>query len=233
MLRNIAKAALACLVIPAFMMASAGCSGDDSKVLKSENERISSLLQQKEAEVKRLSEVEKDLNKKINESNEEIGRLKRILTDAGLSENPDETKLNDCKQNLVKISTGLRLFAAENGGKFPKKLAEISPNPKYLDFVPTCPSASRDTYTSGYKPAKDLKSYVVYCNGCNHESVLVKENNPAFDSENGIQVERDKERKVKDEFDEASDAKAKDAKDESKTDSKDESKSDSKNSEKK
>ena len=225
MLINITKAALALLVIPTFMMV-AGCDSGDAKILKAENARLTSQLEQKEAEVKRLSEVEKSLNDKIKESNEEIGKLKRMLTDAGLSENPDETKLNNCKQNLIKISTGLRLFAAENGGKFPKKLAEISPNPKYLDFVPTCPAASKDTYTSGYKPAKDLKSYVVYCNGCNHETVLVKENNPVFDSENGIQVERDKERKVKDEFEEASN-------DEKQAESKEEAKTEDNNKEKK
>ena len=211
-MKNLTKLVIALLIIPAVMIQTCGCENKEAAAMKSENSRLEASIKNKDEEIKLLNSKIEELDKKYKALNEENGRLARMLTDAGLSTNPDETKFNDCKENLKKIAIGLKLYAADNGNKYPKKLSEISTNDKYLDFVPTCPSASKDTYSNGYKPSKDLKSYSVCCSGCNHDAILVKENNPAYDSERGMIVERDKEKKVKDEFDEA----AKDDKDEKK-----------------
>ncbi len=168
-----------------------GCNNKNTSVLESENATLKSQITSQKTRIESLEKENKDLENKIRELNEEKSRLARMLTDAGLSTNPDEIAFNECRENLKKISVGLKLYSADHKGTYPKKLSEISPDPRYLDFVPTCPSASKDTYTSGYQPSRDLKSYKVCCLGHNHKSLMIKEDNPSFDSVTGLQVERD------------------------------------------
>lgn len=170
-----------------------GCNNNNASVLESENATLKSQISLKDAEITTLKKQNEDLEKKLKDMTEEKSRLARMLTDAGLSTNPEEISFNECRENLKKISVGLKLYSADHKGTYPKKLSEISPDPRYLDFVPTCPSASKDTYTSGYQPSRDLKSYKVCCLGHNHKSLMIKENNPSFDSVTGLQVERDTE----------------------------------------
>lgn len=168
-----------------------GCNNNSNSVLESENNTLKTQLSSKDTEIATLKKQNEDLTKELKDMTEEKSRLARMLTDAGLSTNPDEISFNECRENLKKISVGLKLYSADHKGTYPKKLSEISPDPRYLDFVPTCPAASKDTYTSGYQPSKDLKSYKVCCFGHNHKSLMIKENNPTFDSVTGLQVERD------------------------------------------
>lgn len=180
-----------------------GCSDKKAQALEKEKQKIEEQLTKREETLKEKEKKIEELYKQISELMEEKGRLSRMLTDAGLSTNPKEIEFNECKENLKKISLGLRLYAAEHNNKYPKKLSDISPDPRYLDFVPTCPSASKDTYTNGYKPMKNLKAYKVCCYGHNHASLMIKENNPSFDSVKGLEVERDTTIQATDEFDEA------------------------------
>ena len=186
-----------CAVAIVLCLFAVGCNNGNS-VLESQIKTLEVQVSSKDKELKTLTAENEGLRKKVKELTEENGRLGRMLTDAGLSTNPDEISFNECRENLKKISVGLKLYAADHKGLYPKKLSEISPDPRYLDFVPTCPAAARDTYTSGYQPARDLKSYNVSCFGHNHKSLMIKENNPSFDSLRGLQVERDKDVKSDD-----------------------------------
>lgn len=177
-----------------------GCNNNNASALESENATLKSQISLKDTEITTLKKQNEDLEKKLKDMTEEKSRLARMLTDAGLSTNPEEISFNECRENLKKISVGLKLYSADHKGTYPKKLSEISPDPRYLDFVPTCPSASKDTYTSGYQPSKDLKSYKVCCFGHNHKSLMIKENNPSFDSVTGLQIERDTEIQQDDEI---------------------------------
>ena len=168
-----------------------GCNKTNTSVLETENATLKQKIEQTEKDIATLKKQNEDLEKELKSMTEEKSKLARMLTDAGLSTNPDEISFNECRENLKKISVGLKLYSAEHKGIYPKKLSEISPDPRYLDFVPTCPAASKDTYTSGYQPSKDLKSYKVCCFGHNHKSLMIKENNPTFDSVTGLKVERD------------------------------------------
>lgn len=177
----------------ALCLFATGCNNTNTSALESENSSLKSQISLKDTEITTLKKQNEDLEKKLKDMTEEKSRLARMLTDAGLSTNPAEISFNECRENLKKISVGLKLYSADHKGTYPKKLSEISPDPRYLDFVPTCPSASKDTYTSGYQPSKDLKSYKVCCFGHNHKSLMIKENNPSFDSITGLQIERDTE----------------------------------------
>ena len=186
-----------CAIAIALCLFAVGCNNGNS-VLESQIKTLEVQLSSKDKELTALKAENESLRKKVKDVTEENGRLGRMLTDAGLSTNPDEIAFNECRENLKKISVGLKLYAADHKGLYPKKLSEISPDPRYLDFVPTCPAATRDTYTTGYQPSRDLKSYNVSCFGHNHKSLMIKENNPSFDSVRGLQVERDKEVKAED-----------------------------------
>ncbi len=170
---------------------SCGCSNGDVERLKNEKIMLEQDLKAKSERVVSLEAEIKKLNDNNSKLTEESSNLRRRLTDAGLAENPDEAAFNGCKENLKKIALGLRLYSADHGKKYPKKLSDISPNPNYLEFVPTCPAAAKDTYTLGYKASKDAKGYKVCCFGHNHGAILVKKDYPRFDSVNGLEVERD------------------------------------------
>ncbi len=180
-----------CAVGIALCLFATGCDNSKVTVLESTNKSLQVQVEVKDKEIATLKKQNEEMAKKLKDMTEEKSRLARMLTDAGLSTNPEEISFNECRENLKKISVGLKLYSADHKGTYPKKLSEISPDPRYLDFVPTCPAASKDTYTSGYQPARDLKSYKVCCFGHNHKSMMIKENNPSFDSVRGLEVERD------------------------------------------
>ncbi len=121
------------------------------------------------------------------------------MTDAGIAETTEEGNFDICKENLKNIATALKLYGADNKGIYPRKLGKVFPNPKYLDFIPTCPSVSKDTYTDGYTVAADRKSFTVYCLGKNHTNVKVKGNFPQYNSTSGLVVEKMEEKKPDDE----------------------------------
>ncbi len=175
-----------------------GCSGEEVKNLTTQNQRLEQDIKAKDDRIKSLETQIKQLNDENLAHTEETSNLKRRLTDAGISENPDEDAFEACKENLKKISLGLRLYAADHNKTYPKKLSGISPNPKYLDYIPTCPAAKKDTYTSGYSAGADKKTYVVKCLGHNHESLRIKKNFPSFDSRYGLKVEREEAPKQED-----------------------------------
>jgi len=166
-----------------------GCSGGEISKLEAEKKSLQQDLEASKTRVKDLEVQVTDLTNEKIKLNGEIASLNKRITDEEIAENSDERALKFCKENLKKISLGLKLYYADNK-KYPKKLNEVFPNPKYLDLIPTCPAVLRDTYTSGYKLSKEGKTFVICCLGHNHRALRIKENYPAFDSEKGLEVER-------------------------------------------
>lgn len=68
------------------------------------------------------------------------------------------------RPNQVSICEALELYAIDNNGQYPKRLAVLKP--KYLRTIPTCPAASKDTYSSGYQST--ARQYTVFCSGNHH-----------------------------------------------------------------
>lgn len=185
---------LICVAFVAFLSFSiiAGCgSGKEFQKLQDQYATVEKERNELKKRAQTLEEENATLKKQIDGQIEEIGALKRRLTDAGLSETPDEANFEVCKKNLKDIATALKLYATDNGGLFPKNLEKISPNPKYLEFIPTCPSVTRDTYSIGYEVTKDKKLFTVSCEGHNHAKILIKEGFPKYSSVTGVLVEKD------------------------------------------
>ena len=168
-----------------------GCSNGDVQRLESDKRMMAQELEANKERIKSLDVQIKELNDNNVKLNEEISSLKRRIADAGLHENKDESDFEACKENLRKINFAIKSFALDNNKKYPKKLNELMPNPKYLDNVLICPAVSKDTYSAGYKLEKDGKKYVVRCAGHNHSSMMIKANYPCFDSVQGLEIERD------------------------------------------
>ncbi|MHC9538826.1 MAG: hypothetical protein AB9903_04850 [Vulcanimicrobiota bacterium] len=194
---------LSLFLVVVFAAAVVLCGCGNSKAYDEAKQQLAKLQSENQTLKDRVKTLE-DENKKLTDDNkkgiEDLGALKRRLTDAGIAETPEQGNFDTCKENLKKVATALELYASDNKGAFPKKLAKMCPNPKYLEFIPTCPSVSKDTYSDGYDLSKDKKTYTVYCLGKNHENVFVKENYPAYNKTAGLEVENiKKEDKKEDE----------------------------------
>lgn len=172
-------------------LALGGCGGGGADELKAQNDALNKELTAAKQSIEQKDREIESLRQEVAQGAEVQSALRTRLKDAGLSENPAEGALNDCKENLKKIALGLRLYAADHGKKYPKNMSEISVNPNYLEFMPTCPAASKDTYSSGYKVSKDFKEFQVYCLGHYHANVHVKANYPEFSSKDGLAVEKE------------------------------------------
>lgn len=194
---------LSLFLVVVFAAAVVLCGCGNSKAYDEAKQSLAKLQSENQTLKDRVKTLE-DENKKLTDDNkkgiEDLGALKRRLTDAGIAETPEQGNFDTCKENLKKIATALELYASDNKGAFPKKLGKMCPNPKYLEFIPTCPSVSKDTYSDGYDLSKDKKAYTIYCLGKNHENVFVKENYPAYNKTAGLEVENiKKEDKKEDE----------------------------------
>ncbi len=194
---------LSLLLLIVFATTVVLCGCGNSKAYEDAKQQVAKLQSENQTlkdRVKTLEDENKKLTDESKKSIDDIGALKRRLTDAGIAETPEQGNFDTCKENLKKIATALELYASDNKGAFPRKLQKMCPNPKYLEFIPTCPSVNKDTYSDGYELSKDKKAYTVYCLGKNHENVSVKENYPAYNKTAGLEVENvKKEEKKEDE----------------------------------
>lgn len=89
-----------------------------------------------------------------------------------------------CRQNLRVIGDAVERYSSDHAGRFPLTLAELSPD--YLASIPTCPSASTDTYTRSYVSATEPDAYAFYCAGHNHRQDGYLPNRPSYDSMHGV-----------------------------------------------
>ena len=92
--------------------------------------------------------------------------------------------LKNCQRNLRNLGVALELYTTDNNGRFPTHLSALTP--RYISHVFCCPSAGRDTYSSGYHWSARPDAYTLYCNGSNHADAHVTEDLPRIDSREGL-----------------------------------------------
>ncbi|MBI3928394.1 MAG: hypothetical protein HY319_22825 [Armatimonadetes bacterium] len=95
-------------------------------------------------------------------------------------------QLTACKSNLKNIGIALDMYSTDNGGYYPWRLTELTP--EYLKTIPTCPRAGSDTYGDTYRRSR-LNLYTVCCGGGNHEGAGIVGDYPLYSSAQGL-VER-------------------------------------------
>lgn len=94
-----------------------------------------------------------------------------------------------CQQNLRNIAVALEEYKKEHDGKYPRNLDSLIP--EYLKQIPKCPSAEKDTYSSGYEVNGEGDAFTLYCKGLNHYFSGVDENYPRFYSKSGLVISKD------------------------------------------
>jgi len=87
-----------------------------------------------------------------------------------------------CESNLGALALALKKYQDDHGGACPVALPALVP--QYLQQIPTCPSAQRDTYSPGY--ATDAGAYTVLCRGHNHGEAGLPADRPAYASRTGF-----------------------------------------------
>lgn len=97
-------------------------------------------------------------------------------------------KFCKCQSNCVKINTALEEYADQHGGRFPESLEELVP--EYLEVIPTCPAAGRDTYSESYMVRYDKGAdewyYTFCCKGRHHFRHIKSADCPYFSSSEGL-----------------------------------------------
>lgn len=91
-----------------------------------------------------------------------------------------------CKSNLKNVGTALEMYESDFK-VYPDRLTLLTPN--YLKTIPTCPAASRDTYSASAEMAPE--HYTVMCAGRNHPGYRVlglEENYPRCTDVGGLTV---------------------------------------------
>lgn len=86
-----------------------------------------------------------------------------------------------CDYNLIHLSGALEAYRADHS-TFPKSLGELVPS--YIDHLPSCPNAGKETYTTGYT----VSPYGYKCElTCNHKHEGMYSNQPPrYDSIKGM-----------------------------------------------
>jgi len=80
-----------------------------------------------------------------------------------------------CRKNVEKLCSAMKKYFRDNR-RYPRELADLVP--EYLDKIPVCPSAGKDTYSSSYVTDKSRKKYTLYCRGNNHIKAIIPANYP-------------------------------------------------------
>lgn len=87
-----------------------------------------------------------------------------------------------CVANMKRIAAALEAYSADNGGAYPPDLQHLIP--KYLQAMPSCPAAGRDTYSAAYKTQG--KTCFFCCGGQNHSAENVGPDLPKYSSEQAM-----------------------------------------------
>lgn len=104
--------------------------------------------------------------------------------------------LEACQQNLGKLGTALEMYSSDNGGRFPfgpgstwgrspRALSRLVG--KYIDRIPTCPAAGRDTYSESYTVGYRPDALTVFCRGSAHPGL--EADFPRYESWCGLTLE--------------------------------------------
>lgn len=98
------------------------------------------------------------------------------------------TNVAACEENLRNIGTSIQTYAVEYNGNPPPGLSRLTPN--YIQAIPTCPAAVKDTYTGGYSvtygATTDQTLYTIACSGNNHRDQGLTSNQPYFTLNGGL-----------------------------------------------
>ncbi|MCL5772972.1 MAG: zinc-ribbon domain-containing protein [Firmicutes bacterium] len=103
-----------------------------------------------------------------------------ILT-PGFVDIPWESKWVACQSNLKNIAVALEMYSVDNKGHYPPSLQYLVPT--FIEKIPVCPEAGKDTYSSSYTIHKNPDIFTFYCSGANHTDVQgVHPNHPQYSS---------------------------------------------------
>lgn len=94
-------------------------------------------------------------------------------------------KFSVCCSNLQHIGTALEMYSTDDKAyRYPDSLSRLTP--EYLNTIPTCPGAGRDTYSESYIRGAGNLAYTFYCKGQHHSDIGIQKNYPGYNSENGL-----------------------------------------------
>lgn len=100
---------------------------------------------------------------------------------------PGSAALQGCEANLKRLGEAVEMYSTDAMGRYPKRLSQLPPH--YIQELPKCPSARRDTYSASFKSWTKPDRYRFYCKGHQHGRDGVPANFPAYDSEVGLHRE--------------------------------------------
>lgn len=95
--------------------------------------------------------------------------------------------LSGCGTHLKKIGTAMEMYSMDNNDKYPPPPEKSYLTPNYLETIPECHCAERDSYvfergpTATYNTDGYQDYYFVYCSGTNHSTAP-----PNYPQYNGI-----------------------------------------------
>lgn len=94
----------------------------------------------------------------------------------------------ECEANLLRLSTALNMYGADNQLTYPEHLEQLQPGE--IIQLPTCPSAGRMTYDYEKLPgAPGEQSYTIWCSGMHHAGAFDRATTvtdyPKFSKERG------------------------------------------------
>jgi len=93
--------------------------------------------------------------------------------------------MNSCVGNVRALNSALAKYK-ESRGTYPDKMSSLSPD--FIQKVPVCPAAGKDTYTQSYKVSSEGRECSFCCKGKNHAlevftiRLFVKDDYPDFNS---------------------------------------------------
>lgn len=83
-------------------------------------------------------------------------------------------RVTSCRSNLHDLGLAVGRYY-ERHGSLPVHLDELTP--EFLQPLPRCPAASKDTYSEGYSHVGD--AYVLRCQGTSHQRAGLPPNEPS------------------------------------------------------
>jgi hypothetical protein len=81
--------------------------------------------------------------------------------------------LAGCGAAMQKIGAACQSYAREHAGHYPRTLAELTP--RYLQGIPTCPAAGRDTYSAYYHSHTHPDQFDFCCAGQWHNRAVERQ----------------------------------------------------------
>lgn len=91
--------------------------------------------------------------------------------------------LAGCKTNLKHLATAMEMYSTDNSGRYPTSLKRLVP--KYIEEIPQCPRAGRDTYSVACQTAREPDAFSLSCSGSHHAAAGIPENYPQYFNSQG------------------------------------------------